>query len=91
MVMIMMVMMVVVVKQLVVMTMVVAMSPKVMETASDPPKCVRHGGKQVQENVEQGIVCFQVQVFCTFVHPYILLANLFTLSNEIAAPILASL
>ena len=63
-----MVMMVVVV-QLLVLTMVVAMSPKVMETASDPPKCVRHGGKQVQENVEQGTVCFQVQVFCD--HPNI--------------------
>ena len=62
----MMVMMVVVV-QLLVLTMVVAMSPKVMETASDPPKCVRHGGKQVQENAEQGIVCFQVQVL----HPNI--------------------
>ena len=29
---------------------------------SDPPECVRHGSKQVQENVEQGIVRVQVKI-----------------------------
>ena len=36
---------------------------------SDPPERVGHGSKQVQENAEQGIVRFQVEISLSYQWP----------------------
>ena len=43
----------------------------VHQIVSDPPECVRHGSKQVQENVEQGIVRVQVKISPTLLYQFL--------------------